>query len=97
MACEVKGCAAVAWLPGIAHKYYEDRYRLLPKTVPLVGSQDQGELFAIFDGIGGVPKGRQDAQEMSDSFLRFLSTARTASGLPWRRVSDPDAGKSFHF
>lgn len=71
MGCERRGSAAVAWIPGTAHKYYEDRFRLLPKEVPLVGRQNRGELFAVFDGIGGAPKGRQAAQEMSDSLVRF--------------------------
>jgi PPM family protein phosphatase len=71
MVCEKRGTAAVAWLPGTAHKYYEDRYRLLPREVALVGRQNRGELFAVFDGIGGAPKGRQAAQEMSDWLVRF--------------------------
>lgn len=67
--------AAVAWLPGTAHKFYEDRYRLLPREVPLVKRQERGELFAVFDGIGGAPKGREAAQEMSDRLFRFYQYA----------------------
>ena len=71
MNCEVKGSAAVAWCTGTSHRFYEDRYRLLSREVPLVGRQDRGEIFAVFDGIGGAPKGRDAAQEMSDWLIKF--------------------------
>ena len=71
MNCEVKGSAAVAWIKGSKHRFYEDRYRLLPKEVPLVGRQDRGEIFAVFDGIGSAPEGRSSAQEMCDWLLKL--------------------------
>jgi hypothetical protein len=54
---ETKGIAAVAWMKGTKHKFYEDRFRLLCLPVPLVSEQDRGEIFAVFDGIGSAPKG----------------------------------------
>lgn len=83
--CEKKGSAAVAWLKGTKHRFYEDRYRMLPKDVPLVGRQKRGELFAVFDGIGSAPEGRRAAQEMSDYLLRFYQeTEKRASS--WEGV-----------
>ena len=69
--------ASVAWLKGTKHKFYEDRYRILSKDIPLVGGQDRGELFAVFDGIGSAPKGRQAAQEMADILLNFFLRAES--------------------
>jgi anaerobic selenocysteine-containing dehydrogenase len=37
----------------------------------MVGVQERGELFAVFDGIGSAPKGRQAAQEMADILLKL--------------------------
>ena len=74
---ETKGRASVAWLKGSKHKFYEDRYRILSKDIPLVGGQDRGELFAVFDGIGSAPKGRQAAQEMADILLNFFLRAES--------------------
>ncbi len=71
MNCEAKGSAAVAWLKGTKHKFYEDRYRLLPKAIPLVAKHNRGELFAVFDGIGSAPEGRRAAQEMADHLIKF--------------------------
>jgi serine/threonine protein phosphatase PrpC len=71
MNCETKGSAAVAWLKGTKHKFYEDRYRLLSREIPLVALQGRGELFAVFDGIGSAPKGMSAAQEMCDRLLSF--------------------------
>lgn len=69
--CERKGTAAVAWLKGSKHKFYEDRYRLLGTAVPLVGKSNRGELFAVFDGMGSAPQGMQSAQYMCDMLLNF--------------------------
>ena len=74
---ETKGMASVAWVKGSKHKFYEDRYRILSKDIPLVGGQDRGELFAVFDGIGSAPRGRQAAQEMADTLLNFFLRAET--------------------
>lgn len=71
MPSERKGPAAVAWLTGISHRFYEDRYRILSKDIPLVKNANRGEIFAVFDGIGGAPKGREAAQELSDWLIRF--------------------------
>jgi PPM family protein phosphatase len=68
---ESRGKASVAWLKGTKHTFYEDRYRILSKDIPLVGGQDRGELFAVFDGIGSAPKGRQAAQAMADIMIEF--------------------------
>lgn len=69
--CEERGTAAVAWLKGTKHRYYEDRYRMLSNDIPLVQQKSRGEVFAVFDGIGSAPKGRDAAQEMADQLIRF--------------------------
>jgi len=63
--------AAVAWMKGTTHKFYEDRYRLLCRPVPIVVQQDRGEIFAVFDGIGSAPKGMAAAQAMCDGLVNF--------------------------
>ena len=68
---EKKGIAAVAWIPGRTHVYYEDRFRLLCRPIPIVEKQDRGEIFAVFDGIGSAPKGMSAAQEMCDVLVDF--------------------------
>jgi PPM family protein phosphatase len=68
---ERKGQAVVAWAKGAAHQFYEDRYRLLPKEIPLVSKQNRGEIFAVFDGIGSAPKGMSAAQYMADQLIEF--------------------------
>lgn len=73
MASESKGNAAVAWLKGSRHKFYEDRYRLLSREVPAVRQQNRGEIFAVLDGIGSAPRGRQAAQAMCDHLFHFYS------------------------
>jgi PPM family protein phosphatase len=75
MHTEQKGCAAVSWLKGTKHKLYEDRYRLLPKEVPLIRNAGRGELFGVFDGIGSAPKGMNAAQEMCDRLPDFFRNA----------------------
>jgi serine/threonine protein phosphatase PrpC len=62
----------VAWLKGTKHKFYEDRYRLLPKTIPLVAKSNRGEVFAVFDGIGSAPEGMHSAQHMADTLEQFF-------------------------
>ncbi len=70
---ESRGSATVAWYRGLEHPYYEDSFRLLPREVPVVGSQDRGELYAVFDGIGGCPQGRSAAIKMADTLTRFYT------------------------
>jgi serine/threonine protein phosphatase PrpC len=69
--CEVRGPCAVAWLKGARHRFYEDRFRLLPETIPLVGRSNRGSIYSVFDGIGGAPEGMRSAQHMADILLRF--------------------------
>ena len=68
---EKRGPAAVSWLKGTNHNFYEDRFRLLPETIPLVSKSGRGSLYAVFDGIGGAPEGMRAAQHMADVLLRF--------------------------
>jgi len=69
--CEVRGPAAVAWLKGTRHRFYEDRFRLLPDSIPLVAQSNRGSIYSVFDGIGGAPEGMRSAQHMADILLRF--------------------------
>jgi len=68
---EQKGQAAVAWLKGSKHRFYEDRYRILTREAPLVYRHRRGEIFAIFDGISSEKGGMSAAQAMSDRLLSF--------------------------
>ena len=68
---EKKGIAAIAWMKGTTHKFYEDRYRMLCRSVPIVDQQNRGEIFAVFDGIGSAPKGMAAAQAMCDGLIDF--------------------------
>ena len=82
---EKRGPAAVSWLKGTNHNFYEDRFRLLPETIPLVSKSGRGSLYAVFDGIGGAPEGMRAAQHMADVLLRFYqecdSYADSAKGV----------------
>lgn len=69
---EQKGAADVAWIKGTKHHFYEDRFRLLSNEIPVVQRSNRGEIFAIFDGIGGAPQGMRSAQQMSDHLISFL-------------------------
>lgn len=71
---EGRGSAVVAWAKGTKHRLYEDRYRLLPISVPIVSRNNRGELFAVFDGIGSAPKGMSAAQEMADRLVFFYNS-----------------------
>ncbi len=67
-----RGPAAVAWGIGTSHKVYEDRYRMLTADIAVVGRHpDRGEVFAVFDGIGGAPLGMRAAQAMADGLIEF--------------------------
>lgn len=83
---EQKGNAAVSWLLSPKHPY-EDRYRLLPKDIPLVKAANRGELFAVLDGIGSAPKGMSAAQYMADSILDFFRSAKDIKP-EWQPVRD---------
>jgi PPM family protein phosphatase len=85
--CEQKGSATVAWVKGSKHQFYEDRYRILSREVPLVKGQDRGEIFAVFDGIGSAPKGREAAQEMMDQLVHFYKKPQNYSTGRVRRYS----------
>ena len=46
---------------------------MLPNSIPLVEKAAQGEVFGIFDGVGGAPAGMAAAQFMADCLIRFFS------------------------
>lgn len=68
---ELRGKACVAWLPSPHHRY-EDRYRMLPASIPLVAEAARGELYGVFDGVGSAPKGMAAAQFMADCLISFI-------------------------
>lgn len=69
---ERRGPAAVAWLKGSKHRFYEDRYRILNRNAPLVQQRQRGEVFAVFDGISSEEGGMRAAQEMCDRLSSFF-------------------------
>lgn len=71
MPIEKRQGVAVSWSKGTKHRFYEDRYRILSRDVPLVAPAGRGEIFAVFDGIGSAPRGMSAAQEMADWMARF--------------------------
>lgn len=81
--------AAVAWMKGGMHKYYEDRYRLLCLPVPIVLKRIAGEIYAVFDGIGSAPKDMTAAQAMCDVLVTFGPCIRNAGQKD--DVAEPDA------
>lgn len=72
---EERGNAAVVWQQGTRHKFYEDRYRLLCRPIPLVEQAKRGEIFAVCDGVGSAPRGRDAAQEVCDVLVKFYKNA----------------------
>ena len=76
---EERGNATVVWQQGPRHKYYEDRYRLLCRPIPLVEQADRGEIFAVCDGVGSAPRGRDAAQEVCDILVKFYENAKELS------------------
>ena len=72
---EERGNAAVVWQQGPRHKFYEDRYRLLCRPIPLVEQAQRGEIFAVCDGVGSAPRGRDAAQEVCDVLIKFYKNA----------------------
>lgn len=75
---EERGSATVVWQQGPRHKFYEDRYRLLCRSVPLVGRAKNGEIFAVCDGVGSAPRGRDAAQEVCDTLVKFYDPTLAA-------------------
>jgi PPM family protein phosphatase len=69
--CESKEFVAVSWLKESRHPFYEDSFRMLSRDIPIVGEQNRGEIFAVFDGSGSAPDGRQAAWKMADCLLEF--------------------------
>jgi len=81
---EHRGSATVAWQQGPRHKFYEDRFRLLCRPIPLVEQADCGEMFAVLDGVGSAPKGMAAAQEVCDGLVKFFE--RTGSETPGQEL-----------
>lgn len=72
---EQRGHCAVAWQKG-RHSFYEDRYRLLCRPIPLVEQAGRGEIYAVCDGVGSAPKGMAAAQEVCNILVRFYENAK---------------------
>ena len=62
---------AVSWSKGKKHQFYEDRYRILTRDIPIVLASIRGELFGVFDSIGCAPRGMSAAQTMADALIKF--------------------------
>jgi serine/threonine protein phosphatase PrpC len=71
---EHRGSSAVGWLKSPRHSFYEDRYRLLCRPIPLVADSDRGEIFVVCDGVGSAPKGMAAAQEVCDCLVRYYKS-----------------------
>lgn len=71
----------VATIPGLNHRYNEDRYRILGGDVPAVCRADRGHLYAVMDGVGSALKGMTTAQLLADS-LTLIFTAPDLPGAP---------------
>lgn len=70
---EERGTSAVAWEKGARHKAYDDRYRILCRSIPVVDHAARGEIIAICDGVGSAPRGASAAQVVCDSLLPFFT------------------------
>ena len=68
---DIREYSAVCSVTGQNHMLSEDRYRMLSRDIPLVARSLRGEVFAVFDGIGSTPRGREAAQVMADCLLLF--------------------------
>ncbi len=73
---EQRGNAAVAWHKG-RHSFYEDRYRILCRPIPLVEQLGRGEIYAVCDGVGSAPKGMAAAQAVCNVLVRFYENAKS--------------------
>lgn len=71
---EQRGRAAVAEVKGSTHRFYEDRSCMLSVEAPLVRDAGRGEIFAVFDGVGGAPMGMRAAQAMTNALIDFFET-----------------------
>ncbi len=69
---EKRGRAIVGYMRGLTHRNYEDRFRLLSAEVPIVAEAGRGEMFAVFDGMGGLRQGMHAAQHMADLLIEFF-------------------------
>ena len=69
---EQLGSTVIAWQKGPRHTFYEDRYRVLSKHIPLVQKATRGELFAVCDGVGSAPRGMSAAQEICNILIEFF-------------------------
>lgn len=77
---ESRGNATVAWQKGPRHKFYEDRFRILCRPIPLVTQANRGEIFAVLDGVGSAPKGMTAAQEVTDVLVKFFDAENSLPG-----------------
>jgi len=59
-------------IQGKKNRPNEDRYRVRHAGIKLVERAERGEVFAVFDGIGGVPRGMAAAQEMCDALIELF-------------------------
>ena len=64
-------------IKGKDHFLNEDRYRLLGQHIPLVEQADQGQIFAVFDGMGSAPRGGEAAQLVCDSLISLYKGKRS--------------------
>jgi serine/threonine protein phosphatase PrpC len=78
---ETRCCASVSWLKNSKSKKkpYEDRFRLLTNGISPVDAAQRGELFAVFDGIGGAEMGMSAAQAMADCLVDFYDKKKTVA------------------
>ncbi len=91
---EERGNAAVIWQQGPRHKFYEDRYRLLCRPISLVELAERGEIFAVCDGVGSAPRGRDAAQEVCDVLVKFYKNAAELSPTAETLISLLDQANS---
>jgi hypothetical protein len=69
MTVDRRQTAAVGFLKGPQHRFYEDSFRMLPREITLFKSLNRGEIYVVFDGIGSAPEGRHAAQFMADQLI----------------------------
>ncbi len=69
---EQRGRSTVGYMRGFTHHNYEDRFRLLSLDVPIVADAGRGEMFAVFDGMGGLRQGMHAAQHMADLLIEYF-------------------------
>lgn len=88
---EQRGRATVGYRKGSNHHLYEDRFRLLTADIEIVAEAARGEVFAVFDGMGGLPEGMHAAQHMADRLFDFFECPAehpaTPQSLAWLLAS----------